>query len=49
MKIPTWILSLVVAANFTAAGWIINSVIELKTDVAVIKSRLTVTNGVAWK
>ena len=41
MKVPVWLASCLASAALLSQGWLINAVIELKTDMAVVKSALS--------
>lgn len=40
MKTPVWLASIIVAAGFSFQGWLALEVIELRSDVAMIKAEL---------
>ena len=48
MKIPAWLASIAVTALIALQGWALTEILELKTQVAVINSKLA-TNHLAQK
>jgi hypothetical protein len=49
MKIPVFIITLAVAALIALQGWTLNAVVDLKSDVAALKSILSVNHNTIAK
>jgi hypothetical protein len=42
MKIPVWLASVLASAALASQGWLILAVIDLKADMAAVKTTLSV-------